>query len=368
MVATPNLSEFPHSGTTFKPAVFSDLKPSSKMAQTLSSQMKDGVHPTDNSSLLINDSTLFLSLTVAGFALALVTTMGNSVLLVTIFKESRRLLEKPPSLLITNLCVSDLVVGLIAGNLAAVKALYRYQQWPVPDQLDLVVRLVLCLTLFVRSGTIVALSCDRYFAVAHTFRYRSTITKTRYKICIALMWGVSSTLCVLQLTSIPEKIIIIIYAHTHASVPAMLLTVIFIKLFRALAKRERELKAVGIMNKQVWDRQKKMVITILIVLAMFYGTVLPEFIALHLLYFCKPCEQSLTFQKLEVIFFGLLFLTSAVNPFVYAWREPKYRRAFKTCFTCFGSIRRISLRPNPPQGATCTAPVRAIRLNLFQVG
>ena len=333
------------------------------MSQTLSPQVKtDDFNPPDDSSLIVSDSTFFLCLTVAGFALALVVTVTSSVLLVTIFRESRRLLEKAPSLLITNLCVSDLVVGLIAGNLGAAQALYRYQQRPVPDKLDVVVRVVLGLTLFVRSGTIVALSYDRYIAVAHPFQYRSTITKPRYKIFIALMWVVSSILCLLQLTSIPEKIISITYAHTHASVPMMLLTVIYFKLFRALTKRKRELRAVGIMNQAVWDRQRKMVVTILIVLTMFYGTVFPAFISLHLRYFCEPCEQSLTFKKLDIIFFWFLFLTSAVNPFVYAWREPKYRRAFKTCL----GRRRTTLRPYPVRGDNnCAVPVRLIHLKLF---
>jgi len=181
--------------------------------------------------LILSDSTFFLCFTVAGFTLALLIAMSSSVLLVTIFRESRRLPEKPPSLLITNLCVSDLVVGLIASNLGAAQALYQYQQRPVPDKLDVVVRVVLGLTLFVRSGTIVALSYDRYIAVAHPFQYRLTITKPRYKIFIALMWVVSSVLCLLQLASIPEKIISLTYAHTHASVPIMLLTVIYFKLF-----------------------------------------------------------------------------------------------------------------------------------------
>ena len=319
------------------------------MSQTLSPQAKtDDFHPPDNSSLMLSDSTFFLCLTVAGFTLALVITVSSSVLLVTIFRESRNLLEKPPSLLITNLCVSDLVVGLMAGNLGAIKALYRYQQWLVPDKLDVVIRVVLGLTLFVRSGTIVALSYDHYIAVTHPFQYRLTITKPRYKIFIALMWVFSSVLCLLQLASIPEKIISITYAHTHASAPMILLTVIYFRLFRALIKRKRELRAVGIKNKAVWDRQRKMVATILIVLNMFYGTVFPAFISLHLRYFCKSCEQSLTFKKLEIIFFWFLFLTSAVNPFVYAWREPKYRRGLKTCL----ARKRTTVRPIPVRGET----------------
>lgn len=317
-----------------------------------------------NDSSIISGSSFFLILTIAGFVVAVITTVGNSALLVTIFRESRRLLEKPSSLLITNLCVSDLVVGLIAANLASVMAFYKYQSWLVPAKLALVVRLVLTLSLFVRSGTIVALSCDRYIAVAHAFRYTWMITKSKYKICIVLMWGVGLILSVLQFTSTPEKIIATIYAHTHVSVPAMLLTVIYINLFRALMKRKRALRNVGIMNQEVWDRPRSVVVTILIVLTLFYATVLPEFIVVHLRYFCQPCAQSLTFKKLEVIFSGFLFLTSAANPFIYAWREKKYRRAFKTCLA-----NRISLRPILAQydnRTTTGTTVRAIHLKLFQ--
>ncbi|XP_022792243.1 galanin receptor type 1-like [Stylophora pistillata] len=340
------------------------------MEQSLSLKQQDEVYLTNDSSIL-NDSKLFLGLTVAGFALSMITTVGNAVLLATIFTESRRLLEKPPSLLITNLCISDLVVGLLAGNLASVLALYRYQSWLVPAKLDVVVRFFLSLLLFVRSGTIVTLSCDRYVVVAHTFTYTWMITKSKYKISIAFMWAVGFILSILQLTSIPEKIVIILYAHTHVSVPAILLTVIYFNVFRALVRRTRELRNVGMINKQVWDKQRSMVVTILLVLTLFYATVLPEFIIVHLRYFCQPCAQSITFKKLEIIFAGLLFLTSGANPFIYAWRLSKYRRAFKTCFAA--NMQRKTPRPTkrPFNNRATTvagtiATVQATSLKTFQ--
>ena len=338
----------------------------STMEQSVSSKLQDEVYLT-NDSRIISDSKLFLGLTVAGFALSLITTVGNTVLLVTTFKESRRLLDKPAHMLITNLCVSDLVIGLLAGNLASVLALYQYQSWLIPAKLDLVVRFVLIFLLFVRSGTIVTLSFDRYFVVAHTFTYTWMITKSKYKITIAFMWAVGFILSSLQLTSIPEKIVIILYTHTHVSVPAVLLTVIYFNVSRVLMKRKRHLRNVGMTNKQVWDNQRRMAVTTFLVLTLFYGTVLPEFIVVHLRYFCQPCAQSSTFKKLEVIFAGLLFLTSAANPFVYAWRVSKYRRAFKACFA--SNLQRIALRPNPWQynnRVTTGTTVQAISLKTFQ--
>ena len=271
-----------------------------------------------------------------GLALAAVTTLGNSALLLTIFRDTRRLLQTPPSLLIANLCVSDLALGLISGNLVAVKDVYRFQHFPVPRVLDPIIRLVVGLSLFVSSGTIIALSCDRYVAVMYPLKYRSTITRTRVKIFIALIWVFAVTVCFLPLTSVPENIFKIVYAHTHASIPALLLTVMYFKVFRALGERKRELRDAGITSatrsKQTLDRERNMVVTILLVLALFYVTVLPEFTALHLMQFCESCKQSLTFVKLEIVFSRFLFLNSALNPFVYSWRVPKYRRAFKSCF------------------------------------
>ena len=58
----------------------------------------------------------YLSLAVVGFTIAAVTVAGNTALLLTIFRDTRRLLQTPPSLLIANLCVSDLMVGLITGK------------------------------------------------------------------------------------------------------------------------------------------------------------------------------------------------------------------------------------------------------------
>lgn len=306
------------------------------MEQTLmQSSEKCDVPPTDH-SMMVKDSTFFLSLAVAGFALSAVTTFGNSALLLTIFRDTRRLLQTPPSLLIANLCVSDLVVGLIAGNLVAVKDVYRFQNLPVPGRLDPMIRLVLGLSLFVSSGTIIALSCDRYVSVMHPFKYRSTITRTRVKISIAIIWIAAMALCFLPLTGVPEKIFKIVYAHTHASLPAVILTIMYIKVFRALGERKRELRDAGITSamrsKKVLDRERNMVVTILIVLALFYVTVLPEFIALHLMYFCEACEESMTFHKLEIVFSRFLFLNSAVNPFIYAWRVPKYRQAIRIFF------------------------------------
>lgn len=267
-----------------------------------------------------DDPAFFFTLAVIGFSLATVTISGNLALLIIIFRDTRRFLQTPPSFLMTNLCVSDFIVGLVVDNLAAVK-----------DLLDPILRLFLGLSLFVSSGTMIALSYDRFVVVKHPLKYRSTMTIERVKIFIVTLWSASVVVCILPVLGIPEKVLAITVAHIYASLPAVVLTVMYIKVFRSLRKRKRELQEAGINStmrpKQNLDRERKMVVTILIVLALFYVTFMPEFIALHVLHFWNRSVRSSVFRMVEIVFSRFLFLNSAMNPFVYSWRLPKYRKA-----------------------------------------
>ena len=308
----------------------------------------------------IDDPTFFLILAIVGFALSAVTTVGNSTLLATIFRDTVNLLETPPSFLIVNLCVSDLLLGLVPGNLVAMTDYHSSQDLPVTSELDSIIRPVVGLSLFVSSGTIIALSYDRYVAVMYPFtcKYESTVTKKRIKIFIATLWGISLIFCFLPLINIPEEIFDIVYAQAYASLPVLLLTVLYIKLFRVLREKAQELEDAGIpptaRGKKLLDQERRMVVTILIVLTLFYLTVLPEFIVLHLRHFCGVCSRSLVFRKLKIISFRLRFLNSAVNPFLYAWRLSKYRKAFLACLTyrCNAPRSRI-----PQPRAICETPL-----------
>lgn len=59
---------------------------------------------------------------------------------------------------------------------------------------------------------------------------------------------------------------------------------------------------------------------------------MPQYITLHLLHFCNSCQQSVTFHEIDVALSRVLYLSSAINPFVYAWRVPKYRQALIDCW------------------------------------
>ena len=297
---------------------------------------------------IIDDSSFWLALAVIGFILAFVIVVGNAFLLFTIYKDPGKSLRTPPGLLIANLSASDLLQGLVSVSFVALRDVYRYEQVHMPHVMVLkaVIYTALTTTLFVSSYSIIAVSLTCYVAINNPMEYKSTITKRRVKIFIAVLWVISLTTCVFPVTNISEKTYTLIYLHTHASLPAILLTVIYVNVFRALARRSRELQNNGINmivnSKHVLERERKMTFTIIIILALFYVSYMPQYITLHLLHLCESCQQSITFHKIDVILSRFLFLSSAINPVIYAWRVPKYRLAFIECLKMFGKKVKCS--------------------------
>ena len=289
---------------------------------------------------IIDSSVFWVSLAVVGFILSAVTVVTNFIVLATTCRDPQKTLRTPPCLLIANLSVPDFLVGLCVVSMVAFRDVYRslQQQVPLPREVEKFGLYVLCATLFNSSATMVALATTCFVAINNPIEYKTIVTKKRIYIFVAFTWVISILICFLPATNIPKKTYFLIYIHTHISLPALLLIAIYVKGFRALARRTRELQASGQNsaenNRRTLERERSMAVTIMIILAFFFLTYLPQFIMIHLADFCDSCEiseASVTFHKIDVVSSRFLFLNSALNPFIYAWRMPKYRRALDAC-------------------------------------
>ena len=285
---------------------------------------------------IIQNKTYWTSLAVLGFILVAAITAGNSMLLYTIYKDPRKSLRSAPGFLVANLSVADLLLGLLNLSIVAVRDVYRSQliNMPFLGTLKAFLYVVFMTTLFVSSNTIIAMSATCYIAISQPMEYRTIVTTKRIKIYIAVLWIMGLGTCLLPVSGLSLKTYAMIYLHTHATIPAILLTVIYVKVFRAVARRTRELQKSGF-NKvatKSLERERNMAVVVIIILALFYITYMPQYITLHLLYFCNSCQQSVTFHEIDVALSRFVYLSTAINPFVYAWRVPKYRQALIDCW------------------------------------
>lgn len=267
-----------------------------------------------------------------------VTVVSNAILLYIIYKDPRRSFRTAPSFLIANLSASGLFLGLGIVFPVALRDVLRYLQLPLSRSglLKVVIYIVASTTLFVNRSTVIAISLTCYIAINNPMFYRTRITEGRIKTLIASIWTVALLISFLPATNLSEKTYTLIYLHTHVSLPAIVLTLAYINVFRAFSRRKQEacasFKNSRIDKRHTLARERSMAITIITITALFFITCIPLYTTLHLLYLCETCKKSVMFHKINVIVSRLLFVSSSIDPFIYAWRVPKYRRALSGCF------------------------------------
>lgn len=286
---------------------------------------------------MINIPEFWLILALVGFVMSTVAVVSHAILLFTIYKDPRQSFRTAPSLLIANLSASELLLGILVVFLVALRDIFRYLgiSIPYPGIIKAVIYIVVSTTLFVCSATIIAMSLTCYVAINNPMVYKTRITTRRIKFAIALIWIVALLISFLPATNLPEKTYTLLYLHTHVTLPAILLTVTYVHVFRALSKRTQEarlsFKDSTIGRRHLLVRERNMASTIITILGLFYITYIPKYTTLHLLYFCETCQKSVTFHQIDVVLSRFLFISSAVDPSIYAWRAAKYRRALKDC-------------------------------------
>ena len=286
---------------------------------------------------VINVPEYWLGLATAGFLMSSVTVVSNAILLFIIYKDPRQSFRTAPSFLIANLSASELLLGLGVVFPVALRDVLRYLQLPLSRAglFKVVIYIVVSTTLFVSRSTLIAMSLTCYIAINNPMFYRARITERRIKILIASIWIVALLISFLPATNLSEKTYTLIYLHTHVSLPAIVLTLAYINVFRAFSRHKQDacasFKNSRIDKRHTLGRERNMAVTIITILALFFITCIPLYTTLHLLYLCETCQKSVMFHKINVVVSRLLFVSSSIDPFIYAWRVPKYRRALRDC-------------------------------------
>ena len=301
---------------------------------------------------VINVPDYWLGLATAGFAMSSVTVVSNAILLYIIYKDPRQAFRTAPSFLIANLSASELFLGLGVVFPVALKDVLRYLQLPLSRAglLKVVIYIVVSVTQFVSRFTVIAMSLTCYIAINNPMFYRTRITERRIKILIVSIWTVALLISFLPATNLSEKTYTLIYLHTHVSLPAIVLTLAYINVFRAFSRRKQDactsFKNSRIDKRHTLARERNMAITIITILVLFFITCIPLYTMLHLLYLCETCQKSVMFHKINVVLSRFLFVSSSIDPFIYAWRVPKYRRALRDCFEVLKKRLTSKLRIN----------------------
>ena len=278
-------------------------------------------------------SRFYLSLVVIEVSLASAVTLGNFLLLVVIYRDPLHCLRTPTTYLMANLGIADFLVGAILGYCRAVENYITFKDGLQPKLLNTAQYAIAGAAMFVIACSIMGMCCDRYVAVSDPFHYNNRITVRRVKICMLGIWLNALILTMLPVAGVRKVTFLFAYCYSHFFVPVVVLTIVYILIFKRLSKKLQTLNKAVRSEKSGRDersiqREHRLTVTVVLVLIAFYACFVPYVVKVHLWLLCG-CEESPSFLTFHLITNDIMFLSSLVDPIIYAWRLQSFRKSFR---------------------------------------
>ena len=269
-----------------------------------------------------------ISFSAVNILLSITATLGNSLILVALHKESS--LHPPSKLLYRCLATTDLLVGVVTQPIyAAYWMSVVHKHWS------------LCRFSFYATGvtgyalctvsmlTLTTISVDRLLAMLLGLRYKEIVTLRRTHIILAIVWvvclvaGLFSYLIYriglwYRIIIIPSGLVISAASYT--------------KIFRALRHHQAQIQdhvqqqpnQPNALNMAQYRKAVYNAIWVQLALVVCY---VPQFIVRIVIFL-----SAKRFSNFFLIFgmgIVILFFNSTLNPFLYCWKISEVRRAVK---------------------------------------
>lgn len=290
-----------------------------------------------------------LAQVIVSFVLATPAVISNVILLFTIHRS--KIWRSQVTLLVINLSVCDFITGLLPGYGSLYYDINLFMGQTRERLLGsrLVITFAAVVTNIVASCTIAAMAFDRLLAVASPLRYKMRVSSKKIKIFIAVIWIYSLLFSSLAMV-LSNTAFVLLYCHLHVSLPLIVLPVVYWKTYSALRYHNNCMRSVSqtdVRNMEQMtlahrNRERRMISAFLIVLVLFYLTFAPQYIAQNMLVALPSLLRKESFRFFLYTSNKVLLVNCSLNPFIYAWRIPKYRKAFKDAFKGFRCRRRNS--------------------------
>uniref|UniRef100_H3DPW9 G-protein coupled receptors family 1 profile domain-containing protein n=1 Tax=Tetraodon nigroviridis TaxID=99883 RepID=H3DPW9_TETNG len=262
-------------------------------------------------------------------------------LLVIISISHFKQLHAPTHLLLLSLAISDLLVGLLVMPVETIRLVETC--WLMGDVVCALSYIVGFSLTSASVGNMVLISIDRYTAICFPLHYASIITRGRVEVCVCLCWACSvlyNGLILKDHLRQPDKhkscqgecLVVIDYVSGTIDLvvtfigPCSVIFVLYARVFVAAVSQARALRARGV-RVTAKNSERKAARTLGVVILVF------------LMSFCPYYYPSLAGQDISndasswAAVSWLLYFNSCLNPLIYAFFYPWFRKAIKHILT-----------------------------------
>ena len=295
--------------------------------------------------------------------LLVVTVAGNSLILAAYLRNAR--LRTVSNKFVVSLALSDLLVGAISVPVWMYMSL---SQWKVTEEVAKLFAVIDMLSATASILHLTSISIERYIAISRPFFY-NTLPYHAYHSIIAAIWIASTVLAILKpfihaVFLYYELLLLLILFFGSLAV----ITVMNIGIYKIAKRLIHSTPACnGSDNEQLEmqnnvRRERKIAATLAIITGIFFVTWLPHVAVAIIFNFCEsPCNLSRSgLDRLGFFVKWMQFVNSAINPFVFAFRDVEMRETFSRILASLGKSLRLC-------GKTRVHPVRRDNEHLVSV-
>ena len=309
-----------------------------------------------NSTTTVNptneDLPLYAKLTLAFQVIVMIVIVsGNVLVLVAVIRF--RHLRDITGIFVANLATADLVTGL---SLPFQMAFFLH---PNMERNKVTCLLRYEVISFACNASAYSLLCtvlDRYIAIAHPFEYVRIMTEKVAYVLIVIIWIVDLFISLIPLFGAHNwetapmclyEIVIDKYFRLfnalHQMTIALIISLMYLRIFFIVRSQLRRIQAESVFNTgDTTNRPSKQMNRVVGMVVLCFQVSWMPFFILQL-----TLIEDVTVTKVLVanflVFLGIL--NSTINPFLYAWKNKQFRRAFRKllCFKVENQDNEITL-------------------------
>ena len=301
-----------------------------------------------------------------------VTVIGNGFVLASIFCDPfKNIRNVPCSCTIFNLALVDMLVGALIEPFLAVSTFSS-----VINKTELISDEVITTLFFflqaVSGGSLMFLSVDRFIAVRTPLQHACIVSKKKSRNVNILIWIYVIIFVLCSAMFGIKSLVSHILAISHLGIILLVLFVLNIAVVHSVRIQGRKLKIMvdsknSVVIQTAFKREKAVTQTTGVMVVAFLICILPFTTFASFRFSPKEDDVAVKEILLWMYFTGLIlvYLNSLMNPFLYAWRLPKYRKAFRCIFNRIKSKISPSFRSERvPSPVLKNVTIRSIEQDL----
>ena len=273
--------------------------------------------------------------------LSFYTVLTNTMVCLVYLSDRGRNLHTMSNHFIISLAVADILVGVTVEPLCAS---YYWSKNKAVLFAYYIFAVLSCVSSILH---ICAMMVDRYIAVSRPFRYRVLVSTRRVRIALAFLWILAVHFSLLPLLGWRTSGYQIYLYGLGILLPTGSMFVSYRGLLRILRRKTLNLestqsdKATMHCLKKRFEKERRISKTVLIMMMAFLISWGPFVVLDFALVFCEVC-RSPGLEIARDVTLTLGFFSSGINPLLYAWRVPQFRKGLRLLFKRRSKKRRRS--------------------------